>query len=60
MGANPYAIGRQLAQQIIQLTAVAPRVQRIDPDQDAIDVGEIGADRVQPLVREGDDTGLAA
>ena len=50
MGAHPDAARRDLAQQRVEIGAVAPLVNRVDPDQHAIERGELGAHGVADIV----------
>jgi hypothetical protein len=50
MGAHPHAARRDLAQQRVEIGAVAPLVNRIDLDEHAIERGELCADGVENIV----------
>jgi hypothetical protein len=50
MGAHPDAARRDLAQQRVEIGAVAPLVNRIDPDEHAINHGELCAHSVADIV----------
>ena len=47
MGAHPHAAARDLAQQRVELGAVAPLMNRIDPDEHTIERGKVCADGVE-------------
>ena len=50
MGAHPDAARRDLAQQRIEIGAVAPLVNRVDPDEHTIERGELCANGVENIV----------
>ena len=50
MRTHPDAARRDVAQQRVEIDAVAPLMNRIDPDQHAIDRGELGAHGVENIV----------
>ena len=50
MGAHPDAARRDLAQQRVEISAVAPLVNRVDPDEHAIERGELCAHGLEDLV----------
>lgn len=50
MGAHPDAARRDLAQQRIEIGAVAPLVNRVDPDEHAIERGELRAHGIDDIV----------
>ena len=50
MGAHPDAARRDLAQQRVEICAVAPLVNRVDPDEHAIERGEPCAHGVEDIV----------
>ncbi len=50
MGAHPDAARRDLAQQRVEIGAVAPLVNRVDPDEHAIERGELCAHGVEDIV----------
>jgi hypothetical protein len=50
MGAHPDAARRDLAQQRVEISAVAPLVNRVDPDEHANDCGELCAHGLQDIV----------
>jgi hypothetical protein len=50
MGADPNAARRDLAQQRVEMGAVAPLVDRIDPDEHAIERSELRAHGVEDIV----------
>ena len=50
MGAHPGAARRDLAQQRVEIGAVAPLVNRVDPDEHAIERGELCAHGVEHIV----------
>src|SRR5438309_12050220 len=52
MGAHPYAARRDLAQQRVEVGAAAPLVNRVDPDEHAIERGELCAHGVEDVVLE--------
>ena len=50
MGAYPCPARRDVAQQRVETSAVAPLMNWVDPDQHAIDCGEPGAHRVGNVI----------
>ena len=50
MGAHPHPTYRHLAKQRVELSAVATLVNRIDPDEHAIERGELCAHGVEDVV----------
>jgi hypothetical protein len=50
MGAHPDAACRDLAQQRVEIGAVAPVVNRVDPDEHAVKRGELRAHGVEDIV----------
>jgi hypothetical protein len=50
MGAHPDATRRDIAQQGVKIGAVAPFVNRVDPDKHTIEPGELCAHGVEDIV----------
>ena len=50
MGAHPHAARRNFAQQRVEIGAVASLVNRVDPDEHAIERGELCAQGVEDIV----------
>jgi hypothetical protein len=50
MGAHPDAARRDLAQQGVKISPIAPFVNRVDPDKYTIDPGELRAHAVEDIV----------